>query len=264
MAKITTAAELAKKAIDVAKNYKTLYVMGCFGAPMTAANKTRYTKNHEYNKAAARKAMIKAATSSTFGFDCVCLIKGLLWGWNGSKTKTYGGASYGSNGVPDINADSMINVCKEVSTDFSDIEIGEAVWTEGHIGIYVGDGLAVESTPSWKNCVQLTACNCAKTGYKRRNWKKHGKLPYVTYASDEKPKTTSTAKKELEVGDIVKFTGKKHYKSATALIGSSCKPGKAKITAIAKGKKHPYHIVKVSGGGSTVYGWVNADTIVKA
>lgn len=40
------ATELVSKAIDIAKNYKTLYVMGCFGAPMTAANKKRYTTNH--------------------------------------------------------------------------------------------------------------------------------------------------------------------------------------------------------------------------
>ena len=32
-----------EKLIDAAQNHKTLYVMGCFGAPMTAANKTRYT-----------------------------------------------------------------------------------------------------------------------------------------------------------------------------------------------------------------------------
>ena len=32
----------------------------------------------------------------------------------------------------------------------------------------------------------------------------------------------------------------------------------AKVTMISKGAKHPYHLVKESGGGSTVYGWVNA------
>ena len=78
--KITTAAQLAERCLDVAQNYKTLYVMGCFGAPMTAANKKRYTQNHSYNKQAARTKMINAASADTFGFDCVCLIKGLLWG----------------------------------------------------------------------------------------------------------------------------------------------------------------------------------------
>lgn len=176
-------ATFIKKAKDAALNHKTLYVMGCFGAPMTAANKARYTQNNKYNRRPERTAMINAATDDTFGFDCVCLIKGLLWGWNADKTKTYGGASYASNGVPDYGADTMINVCTGVSTDFSKIEPGEAVWKSGHIGIYIGDGLAVECTPSWKNKVQITAvANIGKkSGYTSRTWTKHGKLPYVDY-----------------------------------------------------------------------------------
>ena len=113
---IKTGNDLATACLNVANNYKTLYVMGCFGSPMTAANKERYCQNHSYNQQTARQVMIKSATSDTFGFDCVCLIKGLLWGWNGSKDKTYGGATYGSNGVPDINADAIIGKCKDVST----------------------------------------------------------------------------------------------------------------------------------------------------
>ena len=57
------------------KHYKTLYVMGCFGAPLTDTNKSRYIKNHPYNMAAARTSIIMAATPDTFGFDCVNLIK---------------------------------------------------------------------------------------------------------------------------------------------------------------------------------------------
>lgn len=48
------------------------------------------------------------------------------------------------------------------------------------------------------------------------------------------------------------------YTNANAASGKACKPGKAKVTMISKGTKHPYHLVKESGGGSTVYGWVNA------
>jgi hypothetical protein len=177
--------------VDIAQNYKTLYVMGCFGAPLNEANKERYCNNHSYNKKSARQEMILSASSDTFGFDCVNLIKAILWGWNGDKTKSYGGAKYGSNGVPDIDADVMINNCKDVSTDFSKLEIGEAVWMPGHIGVYIGDGLAVECTPTWENGVQTTSCNCSKKGYNRRNWKKHGKLPYITYAKEVKKEITS-------------------------------------------------------------------------
>lgn len=330
--KITTGAQLATKAIDVAKNYKTLYVLGCFGAPMNAANKTRYCNNYDYNKKADRTAMIKAASADTFGFDCVCLIKGLLWGWNGDTSKTYGGAVYKANDVPDEGADTMINHCSGISTDFTKIEIGEVVWMKGHIGIYVGGGLAVECTPAWANKVQITACNCSKSGYNTRNWTKHGKLPYVSYTGKtESVKATgntsvgsstgkgntntgetvytvvrgdtlsgiakkynTTYQKLAEyngiknpniisvgqkikipgssvgtttwvpsVGDIVDFKATKHFANANAASGPTCKPGKAKITAISKGAKHPYHLIH-EGSGSTVYGWVDAGTFTKA
>ena len=188
--------EFVKKLIDVAKNYKTLYVMGCFGMPMTTENKKTIIKHHSYNQAPDRTAMINNASDDTFGFDCVNLLKSILWGWNGDKSKKYGGAKYATNGVPDVNANGMIAKCLDVSTDFSNIEVGEAVWCPGHIGVYIGDGLAVECTPTWKNCVQITACNCAKSGYDRRNWVKHGRLPYITYEKVES--------KKLETGnDIV-------------------------------------------------------------
>lgn len=69
-----------------------------------------------------------------------------------------------------------------------------------------------------------------------------------------------------KVGDIVNYTGSVHYTSANAATSKSCKGGKAKITQIYQpGKsKHPYHLVRVSGSGSTVYGWVDAGTFTKA
>ncbi len=63
------------------------------------------------------------------------------------------------------------------------------------------------------------------------------------------------------VGDVVTFTGTKHYVSSNSTNGKSCKPGKAKVTAVAKSGKHPYHLIWTSGGGSDVYGWVDATDI---
>lgn len=71
----------------------------------------------------------------------------------------------------------------------------------------------------------------------------------------------NTTAGDIKVGDEVEFTGTRHYVSATATASSACKPGKAKVTAIAKGKAHPYHLIAVSGGGSTVYGWTDAADI---
>lgn len=65
----------------------------------------------------------------------------------------------------------------------------------------------------------------------------------------------------FSVGDVVRFTGAKHYTNAGAATGPACKPGTARVTQIAKGAKHPYHLIAVSGGGSTVYGWVDATDV---
>ena len=69
-----------------------------------------------------------------------------------------------------------------------------------------------------------------------------------------------------KVGDIVNYNGNKHYANANATNGSSCKGGKAKITNIYQlGKsKHPYHLVRVSGKGATVWGWVDEGSFTKA
>lgn len=65
----------------------------------------------------------------------------------------------------------------------------------------------------------------------------------------------------FKVGDTVQFTGSTHYTSANATSGPSCKAGRAKVTAISPNGKHPYHLIAVSGSGSTVYGWVDASTV---
>ena len=180
---IETGKELATAAKRVAEEIKTLYVLGCFGWPMNKANQERAIRDYAYNRNESRAVMIRRASEDTFAFDCSNLIKGLLWGWEGDPGQSYGGAVYGSNNVPDINADTMFSRCSGVSSDFSGILVGEALWMNGHIGIYIGDGLAVECTPKWKNGVQITAVHNMgqKAGFNGRKWTSHGRLPYVRY-----------------------------------------------------------------------------------
>lgn len=261
---VRTAAELARRCEAVAKSFKTLYVHGCFGAAMKESVKPYYLQNTSYNAQADRQAMIRAASADTFGFDCVCLIKGILWGWRGDASAANGGAVYKANGVPDINADMMINQCAAISRDFSKIEVGEALWMQGHIGVYIGSGLAVECTPKWENKVQITSVNRTIAGFNRRDWTSHGKLPYVSYAGTVQDKVNAGGKKKFSVGETVMFGGGDQYYTSVSAQPSSikAKAGKAKITVIATGSaaKHPYHIIGVTGG-SNVYGWVDEDDI---
>ena len=169
-----------------ALNSKTLYVLGGWGAPLTAANKTRFINKNAYNK--KRHSMIEAATADTFAFDCVNVGKAILMGWNADKSKKNGGAIYGANGVPDTNANGMFkNYCYDRTSDFSHIDVGECLWMDGHYGYYIGNGLAIECTPKWKNGVQITAVgNIGKVdGYPTRTWSQHGKWQLLDYTANK-------------------------------------------------------------------------------
>lgn len=229
-----------------ATSVKTLYIMGCFGAPMNAANKARYTKNYAYNKQASRTKKINSASGDTFGFDCVCLIKGILWGWTGDKSRVYGGASYASNGVPDIGSDTMMTAkhTSNISSDFSKLEVGELVWLPGHIGVYVGGGDVIECSPAWKDGVQVTKLS-------QRKWTKHGKLKYLEY-----PKKAE-AKKYTVLLDILGY-----YTSADAKAGLKgnwiVKAGDYFIFNEANG------MINVSSKQDTAGYWINpTDNVIK-
>ncbi|KAH7819970.1 putative mannosyl-glycoprotein endo-beta-N-acetylglucosaminidase [Monocercomonoides exilis] len=172
----------------VANSYKTVYGWGTFGQPLSQnlinQKRNQYPSWWNANKCAQ---MQKLLGQGYFCFDCVGLIKGTLWGWNGDASKANGGASYGSNGVPDISADSMINYCSGVSTSFKNLVAGEALWMKGHIGVYIGQGMAIECTPAGSNNVQYSYVQMDKANSRTeldgltRRWTKHGKLPYVQY-----------------------------------------------------------------------------------
>lgn len=86
--------------------------------------------------------------------------------------------------------------------------------------------------------------------------------PYSEIVKKAKEGTGAAAPDaSLKVGDVVTFTGSIHYISANTGTGRACKPGKAEITAIAEEAAHPYHLKKVEGSSSTVFGWVDADCI---
>lgn len=185
------AKELADRCLDIARNYKTIYMWGAIGSPVTQnliSSKTQQYPN--WYTSAKRSKFLNLVGKGYWGFDCVGMIKTVLWGWKGDASAPYGGARYASNGVPDVSANGMIQICKKVSTKFTnDIPVGAALWRDGHIGIYIGNGLGVESTPIWADGVQVTAvANIgSKPGYNSRTWTKWGLLPWVDYSVDTPP-----------------------------------------------------------------------------
>lgn len=127
----------------------------------------------------------------SWNFDCVILVKAILWGWNENKNHPHGGANYGSNGVFDDNTEQIINRCSERSADFRNITPGELLWMPGHVGVYIGNGQVIECTAAWESKVVYSSID--GNGVRSRNgnvcyqWKQHGKLPYIEYNSEPTP-----------------------------------------------------------------------------
>ena len=83
-----------------------------------------------------------------------------------------------SNGMPDIGADTMYENATEKGTIDTIPEIpGLAVWKEGHIGVYIGDGKVVEAYGTTSGVIRSELAN--------GGWTHWLKIPYITYLEQE-------------------------------------------------------------------------------
>ena len=107
--------------------------------------------------------------------DCVGFIKG--YGWLNAETQEIG---YGTNGMPDIGADAMYANATEKGTIDTIPEIpGLAVWHEGHIGIYIGNGQVIHASGTKIGVIQ--------TPIGASGWTHWLKIPYINYLETEEP-----------------------------------------------------------------------------
>lgn len=189
--------EFVNKAIEIAMAYKTRYAKGMYGHIINESNintvleeyRAWYLEKINKHGLTNKAHLVRYEGEGYFGFDCICLIKAILWGWSGDLNQNRGGTQYGSNGVPDKTELYYIsNICTNVlGTGFDNLVPGEFLWSDGHCGIYIGDGLAVDSTnEGTQDGVAITAvANIgSKPGYPSRSWTKHGKLPYLDYIGE--------------------------------------------------------------------------------
>lgn len=101
--------------------------------------------------------------------DCIGLIKGYAW-FNCDT----GQIEYRSNGVRDTGSDPMLDMATEKGTIDTMPDIpGIAVWMDGHIGIYVGDGQTIHAAN--------TELGVIMTPLAQSGWTHWLKIPYITY-----------------------------------------------------------------------------------
>lgn len=101
--------------------------------------------------------------------DCCGLIKG--YGWLDPETMSI---NYGTNGMPDLGANQMYYNASESGTIDTIPEIpGLAVWHDGHIGVYIGNGYVIEA--------MSTKYGVVKTQLEGRGWTHWLKVEYINY-----------------------------------------------------------------------------------
>lgn len=111
--------------------------------------------------------------------DCVGLIKG--YGWYDSAS---GEIVVGSNGMADVSANGMFEAATVKGTIDTIPEVpGLAVWQDGHIGIYIGNGEVIEAMGTEYGVVKTSLPS---------GWTHWLQVPYISYASTEEPTTEST------------------------------------------------------------------------
>lgn len=187
---IFTAEEFVQKIKDIQSNYKTAYAWGSFGFPLTERNVDRVVKQYNNLYTQTDRTRLKSLIGKGyFMFDCVGLIKGVFWGFSGNAKNDNGGCKYCSNGVADMDCNQMKDTCRQqITGNFDDVLPGEFLWRHGHIGIAIGNGLAIECTPSWAGGVQITRIKgggSKETTYPERSWTLHGKSVYLDFSNQK-------------------------------------------------------------------------------
>lgn len=110
--------------------------------------------------------------------DCVGLIKG--YGWYNAES---GEIVVGSNGMMDVTANGMFEAATVKGTIDTIPEVpGLAVWHQGHIGIYIGNGEVIEAMNTMRGVT--------RTKLVGRSWTHWLQIPYISYVEEKENEST--------------------------------------------------------------------------
>lgn len=173
-----TGKQLAAFALQCYQNGVRYWYGTCY-YKCTASLLVSKTKQYPKHYTAARKKGYQAdIDAGAMCCDCVGLIKGAVWSELGTRT-----AKYGTGGCPDKSADGMLAYCKSKgmpsgSMDtFPDVP-GLLLHKSGHVGVSIGDGLAIEA--------RSYADDVVKTKVSGRGWTSWAQLPFIDYEDSDK------------------------------------------------------------------------------
>ena len=190
----------------------TCYGWGCIFSKITQSsveNKFNQYKDWYASHSAVKNALTSLAAKTdevNYAVDCSGLIKTYTMGGIGnvsySGSKDYSANSYYANSPEKGDISSMPEI------------IGLAVHMDGHIGIYVGNGEVIESTPNTRFATQSHGGGgVCKTKLTDRKWKHWLKVPGIVYTDD-----ATVTKKPVE-----ETTNQSKPINNTAVLKEGCK-----------------------------------------
>lgn len=197
---------------------------------------------------------------------------------NGRYIRGYGVPDYGAKVVsktPENVTKPPQNVITSPENVSEPAKTGALCMTPQWVGVVTADTLNVRTwageeysnIKSWPKLAEgnmVEVCDSIKAA-DGSTWyyiRIDGRIYGFSHSDYIREASGSAAPAEIKKGDVVQFTGGRHYTSSYAkATGKACKPGLAKVTAVNPGSSHPYHLVAVSGCGSTVYGWTDAEDV---
>lgn len=185
------------------------YWYGTYGNPCTESKLQQKKKQYPSHYTTSRMATYrKHIATGKVCMDCIGLIKAFFWTNGGKGVKDYLSSkksyknTYASNGFPDRSADGTLSWlkskgCKNGKISTLPEQPGILLFSAGHVGVYIGNGYAIEA--------RGFAYGVVKTKVASRKWTSWAYLPSNLISYNGKIETpTCRVLKNGRRGDDVK------------------------------------------------------------